>query len=321
MNSIHPDSRTCGYSPWPHRVATVLVCVTFPLIWVGGLVTTYDAGMAVPDWPGTYGYNLFLYPVSTWLAGPWDLFIEHGHRLLASAVGMITIAARDRHMAGRRSPLGARFMLAALGLVIGQGVLGGLRVLLDETLLARLHGCVGPLFFASTVVAAAITSRWWRDAQPTLASPETARFSRLAWFTAAIAYAQLVLGAHLRHIPFGSPPTTFRGLVLAHLLVAALLVAHVGMLAIKGLRSRQIRPCRLLRRPLYVLAALTAHPIVVGCCDVATEVRLAELAAPTRGTQGIHGDGRKHAPNGDDDSPRGIGISNRRNGSSAGDSQ
>ena len=55
-------------------------------------MTTTDAGMAVPDWPNTYGYNLFLYPWQTWLAGPWDLFIEHGHRLLAATVGMLTIA-------------------------------------------------------------------------------------------------------------------------------------------------------------------------------------------------------------------------------------
>ena len=63
----------------------------FPLIWVGGLVTTHDAGMAVPDWPGTYGYNLFLYPLSTWLYGPFDLLIEHGHRLLGSWVGFLVI--------------------------------------------------------------------------------------------------------------------------------------------------------------------------------------------------------------------------------------
>ena len=59
-----------------HRLSVLLVCLVWPLIWVGGLVTTYDAGMAVPDWPGTYGYNLFLYPYNTWLLGPFDLFIE-----------------------------------------------------------------------------------------------------------------------------------------------------------------------------------------------------------------------------------------------------
>ena len=56
---------TAQSSPWSHRLAVALALVTFPLIWVGGLVTTYDAGMAVPDWPTTFGYNPFLYPIST----------------------------------------------------------------------------------------------------------------------------------------------------------------------------------------------------------------------------------------------------------------
>src|SRR2546430_12262581 len=77
---------------WPHRLAVALALATFPLIWVGGLVTTYDAGMAVPDWPGTYGYNLLRYPWQTWLAGPWDLFIEHGHRLLGATAGGLSTA-------------------------------------------------------------------------------------------------------------------------------------------------------------------------------------------------------------------------------------
>src|SRR5688572_13709785 len=51
---------------WLHRWAVLIVALVWPLIWVGGQVTTYDAGMAVPDWPGTYGYNLFLYPYQTW---------------------------------------------------------------------------------------------------------------------------------------------------------------------------------------------------------------------------------------------------------------
>ncbi|MEX0820053.1 MAG: cytochrome oxidase assembly protein, partial [Pirellulaceae bacterium] len=112
-------------SPWPHRWAVLLVCATFPLIWVGGLVTTYDAGMAVPDWPSTFGYNLFAYPWQTWLFGPWDLFIEHGHRLLGAVVGCIAIVfvwsvwRNDRRFGMRAAALGA------LGLVIFQGVLGG----------------------------------------------------------------------------------------------------------------------------------------------------------------------------------------------------
>src|SRR5437762_12773990 len=136
------------FSAWPHRLAVALALVTFPLIWVGGLVTTYDAGMAVPDWPGTYGYNLLLYPWTTWLAGPWDLFIEHGHRLLGATSGLMTIGfvivvfAFDRRLSMRFLAIGA------LALVLGQGLLGGQRVLLGARQIALIHGCVGPLFFA-----------------------------------------------------------------------------------------------------------------------------------------------------------------------------
>jgi len=68
-----------NYSPWPHRCAWLLVCATFPLIWVGGLVTTTDAGMAFRDWITSDGYFMPFYP---WLSSAGDKFVEHGHRLL-----------------------------------------------------------------------------------------------------------------------------------------------------------------------------------------------------------------------------------------------
>src|SRR3954453_16834655 len=105
------------YSPWPHRLVIALALVTFPLIWVGGLVTTYDAGMAVPDWPGTYGYNLLLYPWTTWLAGPWDLFIEHGHRLLGATAGFIAIALVAAAFLTKQSAAIRNLALGALLLV------------------------------------------------------------------------------------------------------------------------------------------------------------------------------------------------------------
>jgi cytochrome c oxidase assembly protein subunit 15 len=89
-------------SPWPHRWAVALACATFPLLWVGGLVTTTDSGMAVPDWPNTYGYNLFLYPWKSWITGPWALFLEHSHRLIGATVGMITISLVHRRGPGGR---------------------------------------------------------------------------------------------------------------------------------------------------------------------------------------------------------------------------
>lgn len=148
-------------SPWPHRWAVVLACATFPLVWVGGLVTTTDAGMAVPDWPNTYGYNLFLYPWTTWLSGPWDLFVEHGHRLLGATVGMLTIGLLVSLWMGEERRWVRNLGFAALALVIFQGVLGGMRVLLDERTLAMLHGCTGPLFFSLAVAMVVFTSKAW----------------------------------------------------------------------------------------------------------------------------------------------------------------
>src|SRR5437764_893102 len=111
-------------SRWPRRLAVALALVTFPLIWVGGLVTTYDAGMAVPDWPGTYGYNLLRYPWQTWLAGPWDLFIEHGHRLLGATAGFLAIALVSVVMITDRRRWLIPASFGALALVIFQGLVG-----------------------------------------------------------------------------------------------------------------------------------------------------------------------------------------------------
>ena len=81
----HPSS----FSPWPHRLAVILACATFPLLFIGGLVTSLGVGLAVPDWPTTFGYNMFLYPWSKMIGG---IFYEHSHRLVASCVGLLTIA-------------------------------------------------------------------------------------------------------------------------------------------------------------------------------------------------------------------------------------
>jgi cytochrome c oxidase assembly protein subunit 15 len=259
-------SRQLPASPWPHRLAVLLTCATFPLIWVGGLVTTYEAGMAVPDWPTTYGYNLFLYPWQTWLAGPWDLLIEHGHRLFGALVGMLTIlfvAATFRYD-GRRWFRWAS--LAALALVIGQGALGGLRVRLDQRLLAQIHGCVGPAFFALTVALAVWTSpRWLAGREPTQddgRARSAARFQRLALLTVAIAYLQLVLGSQLRHVRPGVDVATFRVAVWLHLFMAAALAAHVFLLAARALWS--FSADRFIVLPALTLAALLVAQLGLG---------------------------------------------------------
>jgi cytochrome c oxidase assembly protein subunit 15 len=247
-------------SPWPHRLAVALALVTFPLIWVGGLVTTYDAGMAVPDWPGTYGYNLLLYPWQSWLAAPWDLFIEHGHRLLGSLAGLVAIALVVSVLLNdqRRWLIAASF--GALVLVIVQGILGGARVLFDERLVALVHGCVGPLFFAYVGALAASTSRWWNETSP-VESPAGQRLLRAAAFVAGLAYLQLVLGAVLRHVPLTASPQVFRAALVLHLLVAAVLTAQI---VVAAWRAWVCRAHRRLVVPGLLLPLLVAVQIGLG---------------------------------------------------------
>lgn len=218
-------------SPWPHRWAVALACATFPLVWVGGLVTTTDAGMAVPDWPNTYGYNLLLYPWQTWIAGPWDIFVEHGHRLLGATVGLLTIGLVAVLWRCEERRWVRHLGVAALALVVFQGVLGGMRVLLDERTLAMLHGCTGPLFFALSVALVVVTSRTWRDeARPLQLGSASGSVRRLALVTAVLVYLQVMLGAVVRHVPVAAEPTVFAIAVKFHLALAAVLLLHVVFL-------------------------------------------------------------------------------------------
>ena len=248
-------------SRWPHRWATLLVCATFPLIWVGGLVTTYDAGMAVPDWPGTYGYNLFLYPWQTWIFGPWDLFIEHGHRLLGAAAGLLTIGLVISVFLCDRRPWLRWLSVAALVAVVGQGLLGGMRVLADERTLAMIHGCTGPAFFALCAAIWVMTSRSWNGAS--IESSEAGgSLHRLVITTCGLAYLQLIVGALLRHIPVHASPDTFRAYVMFHLVGAGLTVVHVLLLAAKI--WRRFRQPSGLKAPALALVGLLGIQVGLG---------------------------------------------------------
>jgi heme a synthase len=243
-----------------YRWSLLVSVLTFPLIWLGGLVTTHDAGMAVPDWPGTFGYNLFLYPMSAWIYGPFDLFVEHGHRLLASVVGMFAIglcivAYRNET---RRWLVGTCFLF--LFAIIVQGVLGGVRVLFDARTLAMIHGCSGPLVFAlGSFVAMASSSRW----QGATSARGRNGVGRLAVFLFTLSIGQLFVGAHLRHSLPTWLPVFFMSLVHTHLLLATLiLVAVLGSAVYVRLGSN--RAFRELRTPSNALLAIVFVQIVLG---------------------------------------------------------
>lgn len=204
-----------SFSLWPHRIAILLAGATFPLLFIGGLVTSKGAGLAVPDWPTTFGYNMFLYP---WSKMVGSIFYEHSHRLVASLVGLLTIALTVVFWLRERRVWLRWLSLAALGLVILQGVLGGLRVVLLQPTLAIVHAATAQAFFALTIGLAIFTAADWLSA--TVAAPlnDGGRLRRLCSVTTALIYIQAVFGAVLRHTGERAD---------AHLVLAALVTLHV----------------------------------------------------------------------------------------------
>jgi cytochrome c oxidase assembly protein subunit 15 len=183
---------------WLHRFAVLVAVSTVLLIAAGGMVTSTDSGLAVPDWPNTYGRFMFSFPFEKMVGG---ILYEHGHRLIASTVGFLTIilAVWTWRVDGRRSV--RRLALAALAAVIVQGLLGGVTVLLLLPATVSIgHAGLAQLFFCMTVALALVTSRSWRE-RP--AVPDDARLRRLALATTLAVYIQILLGATVRHTEAG----------------------------------------------------------------------------------------------------------------------
>ena len=208
-----------SYSPWLHRTARLTAGATFLLIVIGGIVTSTESGLAVPDWPTTFGYNMFLYPLSEMVGG---ILYEHSHRLMGSLVGLLTVGLFIFALV-RDSRKWLKWLgLVALVAVIVQGVLGGLRVTQINRNFAIVHACLAQAFFALLCGIAWFTSRdWWKDR--TVALNGTAqKLRRLSLITTCLIYMQLIFGAILRHT--GSR-------LDMHLLFAFLVTLYIFLLA------------------------------------------------------------------------------------------
>lgn len=236
-------------SPWPHRIAVILACSTFPLLFIGGLVTSKGVGLAVPDWPTTFGYNMFLYPWSKMVGG---IFYEHSHRLVASFVGLLAIALALTFWLREERNWLRWLAVAALALVMGQGVLGGLRVVLLEHTLAIVHAATAQIFFALTICLAIFTSPAWRRG-PDRQIKDSGRLRRLCAITTGLIYAQIVFGAVLRH-------TGER--LDAHLVFAALVAIHVLLIVLRV--SRHHADVAQLSKPALLLFVLLLAQIALG---------------------------------------------------------
>ena len=147
------------WRPMAHRLAVAALAATAVLIVLGGLVTNTGAALAVPDWPSTFGHNMFLFPWSRMVGG---VFYEHSHRLAGALVGLLTVALAAALW--RAGGLLRQLGLVAVAVVVAQGVLGGLRVVLLQDTLAILHGSLAPAFFALLAALAMLTAPRWRVA-------------------------------------------------------------------------------------------------------------------------------------------------------------
>lgn len=229
---------TTRVNPGLHRFAVLTAGCTFLLLVAGALVTSNDAGLAVPDWPLSYG------SIAPPMVG--GIFYEHGHRVAAAFVGLLTIVLAA--WLWRREPRRwvRRLGLVALGAVIAQGVLGGLAVLFYlPVTISVAHASLAQIFFGTVVSLALFTSRWWQSDLSQVEDSGSPPLRRLAWWSVAAIFLQLVLGAAFRHKGFGIVP---------HLVGAAVVTTLVFWTA-GALRRRhpETPALRLCARVLHIL--------------------------------------------------------------------
>ena len=188
----------------------LVACATFFLIIAGALVTSHDAGLATSDWPLSNGQ------VFPRMVG--NLFWEHGHRMIATSVGLLTIVLTIYLWKKEERRWVRRLGLFGLLAVIAQGLLGGLTVKLMLPLaVSTAHAMLAQLFFCATVSLAVVTAPSWHRNQITIAEQGTVPVRFLCLAAAAMIFLQLIIGATLRH------SATWN-----QLLPTDLLLAHIG---------------------------------------------------------------------------------------------
>ena len=232
----------------PRGTSRVLAFFVAALVVIGGGVTTYRVGMAVPDWPATFQQNMWTYDYGEMLQEGLGVTLEHVHRLWASALGLVAICVVLSGFIYRASKSVLVFSSLVLLSIIGQGLLGGTRVLENSQNLAFLHGAIAQGVTAAIVALAVFCSRTWERSEPV--ASEHARGAHFLGPKVVLAvYAQIALGAWLRHQ--GQTVALLVHLTLALFVFVAVLV-FAGQLgdAAKSAHSSetpQLRPLARLR--------------------------------------------------------------------------
>jgi cytochrome c oxidase assembly protein subunit 15 len=257
--------------PGLHRLAVVTAGATLILLFAGGLVTSTGSGLAVPDWPLSFGQ---VFPP---MVG--GVLFEHGHRLVAALVGCLTLVLALWTVLREPRPAVRALGLLMLVAVILQGVLGGATVLYRLPLAVSVtHACLAQVFFCLAVTLALVTGDGWRHAGPALDARTAAILVPLAVLTTATVFAQIVLGALMRHMKAGLAipdfPLAFGRLVpplvtphiavhFAHRVGALVVVVLVGWTAAR--MSSEAAP---FRRPALLAAALVGVQVTLGAVTI-----------------------------------------------------
>jgi len=264
-----------------HLFALLVAASTALLIFAGGLVTSTGSGLSVPDWPNTYGWFMFSFPIEKMVGG---IYYEHGHRLIASTVGalILVLALWLRRVEPRA--LVRRLGYLALGAVVTQGILGGMTVLwfLPDPI-SIAHAALAQGVFCLTIAIAVFTAPGWKSAYPRTAGPlvDDRALQQLALATTAWLYVQVLIGAVMRHTGAGLAipdfPLSFGHWIPPHwdAKIAVHFAHRVGALAATLLilmtTARVLRRYRVrseLRRPSVLLLSLVSVQIALGALTV-----------------------------------------------------
>ena len=246
-----------------NRFAILVACATFFLIIAGALVTSHDAGLATSDWPLSNGQ---VFPK---MVG--NLFWEHGHRMVATTVGLLTIVLMIYILRREQRAWVRKLGIFALLAVIAQGLLGGLTVKLMLPLaVSAAHATLAQLFFCTTVSLAVFTSRSWMQAE-TLPPEEKGSVPLRYLCTAALVtiFLQLIIGATLRHsAPWDKPLPA--ELVLTH--VGGALAVAIALGAAASTTLRRHKGQTFLTRPATLALVLLVVQLFLGLAAYLTRL-------------------------------------------------
>jgi len=260
-----------------NRFAILVAGATFCLIIAGALVTSHDAGLATPDWPLSNGQ---LFPK---MVG--NLFWEHGHRMVATTVGLLTIGLLLYIRVREKRQWVLRLGVFALLAVVAQGLLGGLTVKLMLPLpVSTAHATLAQLFFCTTVSLAVFTSRSWMEAPALSAEEGTAPLRYLCTAALVTILLQLIIGATLRHsATWDQAPST--ELILVHIGGAFAVVVALGIATLTVLRRHNGK--RFLTRPAMVALTLLFVQLFLGVAAYITRLHSPSDPQPLNPMVGI----------------------------------